>query len=147
ALLFGALTSGCGNGSDNTAESEPDEAASGQPAAESRGGTITVGDRTWTVVPSTQCSIYPGDIVMIAGHTADNGEIEVVIDHDPSSKLVSAYIQGPDNSPYWIAEDDAISFVIEGKTVSASGTFSVGLGGRVEEGQPRELEGSLEIRC
>jgi len=145
-LLLGALVSGCGNEDETAAQGGADTGESGESTAESRTGTITIGERTWTVVASMQCSIRNDSIVMIFGHTAENEEIEVVIDHDPPD-LKSAYIKGPDNTPHWIARDDAIAFEIDGSTVSGSGTFSVGFGGQVEEGQPREVAGSFEIRC
>jgi hypothetical protein len=144
-LSLNMLASGCGGDDESTGTAPADEGSEAGDAE--RGGTFTIGDRTWTVVPAVQCSVFAGDIVMIAGHTAENEEIEVVIDHDPSTEFFSAYIQGPDNSPYWIAEGDAITFTIDGKTVSGSGTFSVGLGGQIPEGEPRELPGSFEIRC
>lgn len=148
AIVFflGALVSGCGNEDETAAQGDADTGGSGESTAESRTGTITIGEQTWTVVASMQCGVRNDSIVMIYGHTAENEEIEVVIDHDPPD-LKSAYIQGPDNTPYWIAEDDAIEFDIDGSTVSGSGTFSVGIGGQVEEGEPREVAGSFEIKC
>lgn len=151
AIVFSlsVLASACDSGGESTNNEtaktgEANDAAAGE---SSRTGTITIGGDTWTVVPATQCSVYSGNVVMIAGHAAENEEIEIVIDHDPSSELVSAYVQGPDNSPYWIAQDDAITFEIDGKTVKGGGTFSVGLGGQVEDGQPRQVEGAFEVNC
>lgn len=145
-LFLGVLVSGCGNEDESAAQGDTDTEGSGESTTERRTGTMTVGEQTWTVVASMQCSVRNDSIVMIYGHTAENEEIEVVIDHDPPD-LKAAYIQGPDNTPYWIARDGAIEFEIDGRTVSGRGTFSVGIGGQVEEGQPRELEGSFEIRC
>lgn len=149
-LSLSMFASACDNGDDSTAADESNtgsasDSAEGENARKT--GTITVGSDTWTVVPSTQCSVYPGDVVSIAGHAPSDEAIEIVLDYDPSSELIQAYVKGPDDSPYWIAADDDISFEIDGKTVAGSGTFSVGLGARVEEGQPRQAEGSFEINC
>lgn len=110
-------------------------------------GTITVGDDTWQVVPAIQCSVYPGDIVAIAGHAAGNEAVEIVVDHDPSSGLVAVRIKGPDDVPHWLAEDDNVSLQIDDRTVSGTATFKPGIGATIEEGQPREVEGSIEISC
>ncbi|MDZ7842396.1 MAG: hypothetical protein U5R46_16475 [Gammaproteobacteria bacterium] len=149
-VSLSTLASACDGGGGAATDEYADTSATSETANDDGGGrtgTFTVGEDTWTVVPSTQCSVFPGNIVMISGHAADNEEVEIVIDHDPSSGLVSAYVQGPDDSPYWIAEDDAITFEIDGKTVKGSGTFKVGLGGTVEAGQPRERQGSFAITC
>lgn len=148
-LSLSLLAAACDSGGGSEAN-EAENAGSGDAVAsegDSRTGTITIGDETWTVVPAMQCGVYPGDMVAISGHAAENEAIEIVLDHDPSSGLVSVYVKGPDSSPYWIAEDDAVAFEIDGKTVSGSGTFSIGFGAQVADGQPRERQGSFEVRC
>lgn len=121
-------------------------AATAAGAAERKTGTITIGDDTWSVVPAMQCGVYPGDMVAIAGHAAGDEAIEIVLDHDPSSGLVGVRVQGPGDSPHWVARDDAVTFEIDGKTVRGSGTFSLGIGGQPVDGK-RSAEGSFEITC
>jgi len=115
-------------------------------AAEPKTGTLTVGDDTWTVVPAIQCGVYPGNMVAIAGHAAGNEAIEIVLDHDPSSGLVGVRVQGPDDSPHWVARDDDVSFEIDGETVKGGGTFKLGFGAQPVDGK-RMAEGSFEITC
>lgn len=149
-LLLSILASACDSGGENATNQASDAAdADLATEGESNGntGTITVGDDTWTVVPETQCSVYSGDTVAIAGHAAEDAAIEIVLDHDPSLGLVQAYVKGPDDSPHWVAGKEDISFKIDGKSVTGSGNFSVGLGAPVEEGKPREARGTFEINC
>lgn len=149
-LSLSILASACDSGGDS-ATNQASDAADADAVVESdssrKTGTITVGDETWTVVPETQCSIYSGDVVSIAGHAAGDEAIEIVLDHDLSLGLVSAYVKGPDDSPHWVARKDDVSFEIDGKTVTGSGTFSIAPGARVQEGQPREAQGTFEITC
>lgn len=149
-LMLSILASACDSGGEGASNQASDAADTGEAMereSSSNTGTITVGDDTWTVVPETQCSVYSGDTVAIAGHAAGDETIEIVLDHDPSLGLVQAYVKGPDDSPHWVAGKDDVSFEIDGKSVTGSGNFSVGLGAPVEEGQPREARGTFEINC
>lgn len=148
-ILASACDSGDGPAADQATEATEATDSDAATASDSGGNTarITIGDDTWTVVPSIQCSVYPGGVVSIAGHAAGNEAIEIVLDHDPSSELVQVYVQGPDDSPYWVAGRDDVSFEIDGKTVTGNGTFSIGPGAQVEEGQPGQARGRFEITC
>ena len=46
--------------------------AASSPASDERGGTVTVGETTWTFVPSMQCGVYPNGQVNISGHAAED---------------------------------------------------------------------------
>jgi hypothetical protein len=129
------LIGGCG--SDNTGSSGG-AANNSQPTAE-RGGTITVGGETWTFVPSTQCSVYPGNVVSIAGHAAENPDLEIIIDWGGPNQ---ARIAESDSGPGWHAVRDTLDVQINGKNVTGSATFSEYFSGTGER-----AEGSFDIQC
>ena len=136
-LLSSVLVSACGE-AENTAAAPADAGpAAGQAAPSTspapapkreRGGTITIGTDTWNIVPSTQCSVYPGNVVAIAGHAEGVRKLEIVIDHDPSG-LKGVRLGSESGSDGWYSVSGSIEFEIDGKRVSGSGTFSARLGG------------------
>lgn len=133
ALVF--TMAGCGSA---------DDAGGGQQAsapAPQRGGTITVGETTWTIVPATQCSIYPGNVVSIAGHAANDPDLEIIIDRFGEGKGgVRIGSETGDNS--WHAMPDTLKFEIDGKRVRGSATFN-----RYFTGTGNSTMGSYDINC
>ena len=128
----------CGNpGSGEGDSASP--AAAGQATSRERGGTITVGAETWTIVPSISCSVYPGGIVNIAGHAAENPDLEVVIDWGGPDQ---ARIAESDSGPGWHAIRDTLEIRVDGRKVTGHATFSefVGVAGN-------RAEGSFEVDC
>lgn len=107
--------------------------------AADKGGTITIGEETWSVVPAVQCSIYPGNIVSIAGHAAENSALEIVIDYGgPTGVRV-----GDDGSPEsWRALRDTLEVEISGQRVRGTASFSQGLSSTAET-----VEGSFDVTC
>lgn len=106
-----------------------------------RGGTITVGGQTWTFVPSTQCSVYPGNVVHIAGHAAEDPSLEIVIDYSPEDGFAGARV-GSESGAGWHAMPGTLEFDIEGQRVSGSATFNV-----YATGTGDSAAGTFEIRC
>jgi hypothetical protein len=93
------------------------------PKQSERGGTVTVGDRTWKIVPSIQCSIYPGDVVSIAGHAESDPNLEIVIDNDPNGPS-GVRIGGSGQAVNWHSERESFSIQINGKQVHGSAVFT-----------------------
>lgn len=137
ALAASLATAGCGTDSDNGGE----RTGSAPAAKSARGGTITVGEESWTFVPSTQCSVYPGNVVHIAGHAAEDPSLEIVIDYSPDDGYAEARV-GSDSGAGWHAMRDTLTFQIDGKHVVGSATFNVYATGTGESAQ-----GSFEITC
>jgi hypothetical protein len=155
-LTFAFVAAGCGDDDDDTTNGgapagdptatteangdspEPTEAA-GQPGGDGRdsGGTIRVGNESWTVVPDGQCSVFSGPVVYIWGHAAEDEDIEITIDYDPDGDLISASIEAPDNN--WGSHDDDINMELDGQTLRGEGTFTSGSG--------QTADGSFEVTC
>jgi hypothetical protein len=107
--------------------------------ASKRGGTVTVGEDTWTFVPSTQCSVYPGDVVSIAGHAKEDDSVEIVIDWGgPVGVHVGE--DGADTS--WHALRDSIQVTIDNKHVSGNASFATS-----SYSTTAVAEGSFNIEC
>lgn len=135
ALVLLALA-GCGGAGNDSGSSQ---GSGGQAGGGEPGGTFTVGDESWTVVPSMQCSIYPGNVVNIAGHAAENPDLEIVIDWGGPN---GARIAESDSGPGWHAVRDTLTIEIDGPIVRGSATFSENSFGTGER-----AEGSFEVRC
>jgi hypothetical protein len=132
ALLILSLA-GCGeSGAEQAAMPE----ASAQPAQ--RGGTITVGDSSWTIVPSTQCSVYPGNVVNIAGHAAEDESLEIVIDYGGPNQVRI----GEGRGAIWHAVPDSIQMQIAGRRVTGSANFTTQPGGT-----GTSATGSWDVGC
>ena len=107
-------------------------------AVAKRGGTFTVGKQTWTLVPSTQCSIYPGNVVSIAGHAEEDPSLEIIIDYGgPDGARI-----GPDSVSGWQAMPETLIIEIDGRHVHGEATFSEFFGGRGDK-----AEGSFDVDC
>ena len=134
AILVALSLAGCG-GPDSGSASP----AASQSAGQQRGGTITVGEESWTIVPSISCSVYPGNIVNIAGHAAENKELEIVIDWGGPNQV---RIAEHDSAPGWYAVRETLDVRVDGKTVKGSATFGEHFGGG-----GAQSEGSFEVNC
>lgn len=138
AATFAAI--GCDANSGGTRSSR--EAADGPQSSSgsSRSGTLTVGEASWTFLPSTQCSIYPGNVVSIAGHAAEDPSVEIVIDYGgPTGVTIGTY----GREPWWQAVRDTIEVEIEGRRrIGGTATFEV-----FRNGAKETAEGSFDISC
>lgn len=138
-----------GDASDATAQddgSPESEATNSAPenGGTSAGGSISIGEESWMIVPAVQCGIFGSDVVAIAGYAESNEDVEIVIDYDPGNDLVGVRVQGPNDAPYWLAGDgsvgDDLEFNVSGDTVSGSGSF-------YEFGVGDPVPGSFEVTC
>ena len=134
AVACAVVAVGCGENTE--AVSNPGAAQKNQ-----RGGIVTVGDRTWKIVPSVQCSVYPGDVVAVAGHAESAPDLEIVIDNDPNGRS-GVRVGGEGQAVSWYSVPDTLQMTIDGKQVQGSATFSVYLGGAGETAQ-----GTFKVDC
>ena len=107
--------------------------------ANKRGGTITVGDETWSFVPSIQCSVYPGNVVSIAGHAKEDESVEIIIDWGGP---VGVRIGRDSNDTSWHAVQDSIEMTIENKRVSGTASFATS-----SYSTNAVAQGSFDIEC
>jgi hypothetical protein len=135
AFTIAGIFIGCGDG--GAGEGQPADAGAQKVAAE-RGGTITVGDSSWTIVPSTQCSIYPGKVVSIAGHAAEDESVEIVIDFGGPDQVRI----GEGRDAIWHAVRDTIEMSIDGRQVTGTATFTEYSGGG-----GKSAAGSWDVSC
>ena len=152
-LVLTALVAGCGEGDGLGASGNgpPPEAAaagpSGTPGASSRTspartGVIEIDGETWALVPAVQCSVYPGPVVSIAGHAAEDEAIEIVIDYDAQGGPVGVRVEKFNTTPSWSAGRDDLSFEIDGKHVKGEGSFTEFVGG-----SSRKAQGKFDVTC
>ena len=134
-----AIAAGCSDGN-NSGGGQSSVAQSSANAT--RGGTIAVGEQTWTIVPSTQCSIYPGNVVSIAGHAAEDPSLEIVIDDTTERGPVGVSVGADRREGSWFAVRDTLQWQIEGQQVSGTATFRETRGGN-----GKSADGSFEIKC
>jgi hypothetical protein len=135
-VLLACTLAACGSDAADT----PVAQASG---SHQRGGTITVGEQVFTFVPSIQCSIYPGNVVSIAGHAAEDESTEITIDYAPDGNGPTGVTIGTDGrAGSWFAIGETLHFDIDGRHVSGSATFSEYRGGN-----GKTAPGSFDIDC
>jgi hypothetical protein len=137
AVLLVMSITGCSGPDSGNGDSA--SSAASQSAGQQRGGIIIVGEEAWTIVPSISCSVYPGNVVHIAGHGENNTELEIVIDWGGPNQ---ARIAESDAGPGWHAIRDTLDVQVDGKTVKGSATFSEYFGGAGDR-----AEGSFEVSC
>ena len=106
-------------------------------AVAERGGNITVGKNSWTLVPAIQCSIYPGDIVNIAGHAEEDESLELVIDYGGPTG-----IRIGEGTDAWHARNESINIQIEGKRIQGDALFFQYTGSPEDDQQ-----GSFDVSC
>ena len=138
--IIATLLVSCGSSDDMTDPSEQTAAGTPQQADPpgERGGTITVGGHTWQLVPSIQCSVYPGEVVSIAGHAASDPDLEIVIDYNgPTGVRIGG--EGPLG---WYAMVDTLKINVDGKRVSGSATFNTD-----SAGVGRTAPGEFDVNC
>lgn len=126
------------NNQANAAASSTTTAPQAEPASK-RGGTITVGDETWSFVPSTQCSVYPGNVVSIAGHAKEDESVEIVIDWGGP---VGVRVGQDSTDTSWHAIKDSIAVTIENKRVRGTASFATN-----SYSTSAVAEGSFDIEC
>jgi hypothetical protein len=137
-LVLSWLAAGCGAEDDANGQSTMPETTANSPVAAERGGTIIVGEDSWTLVPAVQCSVYPGDVVSIAGHAAEDPSLEITIDYGGPNQLVI----GSGRDALWYAKQDTIQIEIEGKRVRGTATFT-----QYSSGTGESREGSFYVQC
>ena len=110
-------------------------------AAAARTGSIKINGQAWTVVPAIQCGVYPGPVVAIAGHAAEDEAIEITIDYD-SNGLVQAAVENPDGLPAWRSSDGSLSVSVTGGLVTGKANFTSSVAGSTATAQ-----GTFEVNC
>ena len=144
-LVIALVPLGCGEKTDtggNAGVTQAERPAAAEaPQKSQRGGSITIGDRTWLIIPSIQCSVYPGDVVAIAGHAESDPDLEIVIDNDPNGRS-GVSIGGKGQAVTWHSVKESLQMTIDGKQVQGSATFSADFGGGGETEQ-----GTFKVDC
>jgi len=160
-LLMGTLVSlallsaACGGDGADSPASAPAENGGGtgssgggpRTAGGSGMGTITVGDTTWIIVPSSQClfAAVPGSpvtVVTVAGHAESDESITIVIGFDPRDIGLAIAVQGAGGDPSWFANNETFPTVQVGaSSIRGEGMFSSVSGG------PGAAAGSFDVRC
>jgi hypothetical protein len=126
---------------------EPEPAAAGGPVAPAPAqapapaGVIEIDGKTWTVMADVQCSVFPGPVVSIAGHAAEDEGIEIVVDYNGTEGPTGVSVIHPDGSVEWNAAH-TMNFEIERQRVKGAGYFIGTLGG-----DTRQAEGRFDINC
>jgi len=138
-MLAAALLAGCGADNNVGGEQAQSAANGGQSSpATQRGGTIMVGDTSWEIVPAIQCSVYPGEVVNIAGHAGNDPELEIAIDYNgPTAVRI-----GGEGGISWYAMKDTLKIKIDGKRVQGSATFNTDF-----SGAGTSAAGTFDVDC
>lgn len=139
-LAAAVVAIGCDADSGGTQSTREAGAGTQSSSGSARGGMLMVGEDSWTFVPATQCSIYPGNVVSIAGHAAEDPSVEIVLDYGgPTGVRIGTYSR----EPWWQAVRDTIEVEIEGRRrISGTATFEV-----FRNGAKETAEGSFDISC
>ena len=144
SLCLAISITGCSDKNNNetnqasAADSSTATAPQAKPASK-RGGTITVGDETWTFVPSMQCSVYPGNVVSIAGHAKEDESVEIVIDWGGPAGV---HVGQDRTDTSWHAVKDSIELTIENMRVLGTASFATS-----SYSTKAVAEGSFDIEC
>ncbi len=126
-------------GTSTAAASQPSSADKAN-KANKRTGTITVGDETWTFVPSTQCSVYPGNVVHIDGTAKEDGSVEIVLDVMADYRGMQVGEDGAGTS--WYAVPDSLAVTIDDQHVKGTASFSMN-----SYSTEVAAKGSFDIEC
>jgi hypothetical protein len=146
ALAIVAAAAGC-QGEDSASgaaaqpANEPAPQAAAPAPAPARTGSIEINGQAWTVVPAIQCGVYPGPVIAISGHAAEDEAIEITIDYD-SSGLVQAAVENPDGSLAWRSSDGSLTVTVEGGLVTGKANFTSSAGDGTATAQ-----GTFEVNC
>ena len=136
-FVIASMATGCGQGDQAPASAQP-PAAAPEPAP---AGFIEIDGQTWTVVPDVQCSVFPGPVVAIAGHAAEDKGTEIVVDFNLPDGPTGVSVIPSNGTTEWHAES-AMNFDITGKRVRGAGYFAGSL-----RGATRQAQGRFEITC
>lgn len=131
------MAAGCGRGDQAPASAQSPAAA----RAPTPAGFIEIDGQTWTVVPDVQCSVFPGPVVSIAGHAAEDKGTEIVVDFNLPDGPTGVSVVPSNGTTEWHAES-AMNFDITGKRVRGAGYFAGSL-----RGATRQAQGRFEITC
>jgi len=132
SLLIATFAGGC----QQAPEPAPTEATGPHKA-----GTITIDGRTWDVIADVQCSVFPGPVVSIAGHAADDKAVEIVIDYAGAEGPTGVSVKKPDGTVDWTAYA-SMNFQIERQRAQGSGYFT-GMSG----GAQTQAAGQFDVDC
>lgn len=131
-----ALLGACQPADEPAPATAPAEAAAPSPA-----GTITIDGQTWNLIPDTQCSVFPGPVVSIAGHAAEDPAVEIVIDYSGAEGPTGVSVTKPDGTVDWNAYA-SMNFQIERKRVQGAGYFTGTM-----RGVQKQAEGRFDVDC
>ena len=132
-----SMATGCGRGEEASSSAQaPAPAPEPAPA-----GFIEIDGQTWTVVPDVQCSVFPGPVVAIAGHAAEDKGTKIVVDFNLPDGPTGVSVVPSNGTTEWHAES-AMNFDITGKRVRGAGYFAGSLRGAM-----RQAQGRFEITC
>ena len=132
-----SMATGCGRGEEASSSAQaPAPAPEPAPA-----GFIEIDGQTWTVVPDVQCNVFPGPVVAIAGHAAEDKGTEIVVDFNLPDGPTGVSVVPSNGTTEWHAES-AMNFDITGKRVRGAGYFAGSLRGAM-----RQAQGRFEITC
>lgn len=132
-----SMATGCGRGEEASSSAQTPPAAP-EPAP---AGFIEIDGRTWTVVPDAQCSVFPGPVVAISGHAAEDKGTKIVVDFNLPDGPTGVSVVPSNGTTEWHAES-AMNFDITGKRVRGAGYFAGSLRGAM-----RQAQGRFEITC
>jgi hypothetical protein len=131
-----AVTSvSCSSGESSNIEASASNTESEQRVE--RGGTITVGDDAWTIVPRS-CQVHNNDLVNISGHAAKDPSLEISIDFGGPDQVVV----GSGNDILWRATKETIEIRVEGRRVQGTASFNAGYAAG-----SGSADGSFDVTC
>jgi len=139
-LIIATFASGCQQ-AESPAPAPVSQEAGAQPQTQRTAGSITIDEQTWTLVPDIQCSVYPGPVVSIAGHAAEDEAVEIVIDYNGTEGPTGVSVTKPGGTLEWNAYA-SMNFQIERKRVQGAGYFTGST-----HGATRQAEGRFDVDC
>lgn len=101
----------------------PDVETTASPAGARGGGEITVGERTWTFVPTIQCMVSGDEIAVIAGQALDDPRVQFSVDVTPDGQRLDVTVDDAD----MMAQGDEVTVTIDGRQVAGAATLSDGV--------------------
>ena len=107
------------------------------PKSNTRGGRVTVGDETWTIVPKL-CQIHNNDLVNISGHATEDPSLEISIDYGGPNQVVV----GSGRDVLWNAMKETIEIQVEGRRVRGTANFNAG-----HSASGESAAGSFDVTC
>jgi hypothetical protein len=137
-----AVTGSGGASTEATTATDEDDADDADSSSSSDSvGSVTIGDETWNIVASVQCSMETVEnglpVISIAGHAEGDESVEITIDFDPRDTGLQLAVTGEGGDPSWMANED---MVVSAGAVSISGEGTFTGGGET-------VDGSFEAMC